>query len=213
MAQALSQRHLYIWMADPASNTLLTQLGATGKFKPASLTTTLSTTDNSKVGFYLRPSVSSTVILDSGGAAAISTTVRVANGAKTGAWGGTATVYLPNGATIGGLHTSKGGVAKPGTVGVWHVANGRLKVKPGGYSTLQVDYHQPNAATRDGSTWTYRLVILPQPTISPMPVHVSIKLPDGMKLVSKANRLTEVHGTWVYDGNPAAALTLWISYR
>jgi hypothetical protein len=210
MAQALSERHLYLWMSDRGSNDLLSQLGATGRFQPASFTVVLSSTGDNRAGYYLQPTASSNVILDAGGGAAISTAVRVANGAPkgpaslllgqgvpAGTWSGDATVYLPARRVVDSSQ----------------VAYGRFEVKPGGAATLQVDYHQTGAASRVGSTWTYRLVILPQPAISPMPVHISIKIPDGMTIASKANRLTDVNGTLVYEGDPAAVLTLWVSYR
>ena len=226
MAQALSERHLYIWTTDASERDLLLQLGATGAFHPASFTVTLSTAAENRVGYFLRPTATSSVILDAGGAASISTNVRVADDAPrrppslllgqsgtVGGWIGQVTVFLPLDASAPVLSESAGVVASPSTQDSWQVAHAQMEVRPGAVAWLQVDYRQAHTATHEGSTWTYRLTILPQPSISPMPVHISIKIPEGMKVTGKSNRLRVVHDTLVYDGDPAALTALWVSYR
>ena len=132
---------------------------------------------------------------------------------KIGAWSGVATVYLPKSAANVSESATAGGHASQGKSLGADVVTGAISVNPGQSASLEVDYRQRKAAIAAGVIWTYQLVINPQPAVSPVPVRVRIKIPDGMIVVAKANRLKLQSGTLVYGGSPEAPLTLWVSYR
>ena len=228
MADAISQRHLMIWTTSQNEQGPLKDLGATGAFDPkhASLVVVWRGTADNRAVSFVRRTVVQVVRLNSDGVAVIKTKVELDSNAPKGprslllgthgtigAWSGEATVYLPKTAANVSESATAGGHAGQGTSLGADVVTGAIGVKPGGTASFEADYRQRKAAVSAGGIWTYQLVISPQPSVSPTPMRVRIKIPDGMVIVNKANRLKLVSDTLVYEGAPEAPLTLWVSYR
>ena len=228
MADAISQRHLIVWTTAGDEQGPLNDLGVTGTFDPkhpALAVIWRGTADNRAVSF-LRRSTVQVVRIRSNGVAAMKTSVHLDSHApkgppslllgtkgKIGAWSGEATLYLPKTAVnVSQTATGGGRTSHRKSLGA-EAVTGALSVNPGGSASFDVSYRQRKAATLAGGIWTYQLVILPQPSVSPNGVRIRIKIPDGMNIVSKANRLKLVSGALVYQGTPEAPLTLWVSYR
>jgi hypothetical protein len=228
MADAISQRHLMVWTTSQNEQGPLKDLGATGAFDPkhASLAVVWRGTADNRAVSFVRRTVVQVVRLNSDGVAVIKTKVELDSHAPKGprslllgthgtigAWSGEATVYLPKTAANISESAPAGGHAGQGKSLDADVVTGAIGVKPGGNASFEADYRQRKAAVSAGAIWTYQLVINPQPSVSPTPVRVRIKIPDGMIIVNKANRLKLVSDTLVYEGAPEAPLTLWVSYR
>ncbi|MDP9297696.1 MAG: DUF4012 domain-containing protein [Actinomycetota bacterium] len=227
LAQAISERHLAIWSTSTDDQKGLTQLGAMGAFdtKPGPLAVIWrGTSDNRAVSFVRRTTVQ-VVRLNPGGLAIVKTKVMMSDHAPkgppslllgeqspVGSWSADATVYLPRTAVNPSATTTPATSTTIGEdLGV-STATGAMSAAPGHDASMTVTYRQRKAAEQEGSAWRYQLVVLPQPALAPTTVRVSITIPDGSTLVSKANRLISSGGELTYEGAPEAPLTLWVVY-
>jgi hypothetical protein len=227
LAQAISERHLAIWSTSTDDQRGLTQLGAMGAFdtKPGPLVVIWRGTSDNRAVSFVRRTTAQVVRLDTNGLAIVKTKVMMSDHAPkgppslllgeqkpVGSWAADATVYLPRTAVNPSATTTP---ATPTTIGEdlgVSTATGAMSAAPGHDASMTVAYRQRKAAEQEGSVWRYQLLVLPQPALAPMTVRVSITIPDGSTLVSKANRLTSSGGVLTYEGTPEAPLTLWVVY-
>ena len=228
MADAISQRHLAMWTTASDIQRSLSDLGATGGFDPkaGSVMVVWRGTSPNRAASYVRRTTVQVVRLSADGVAVIKTEVGIDNHAPkgprslllgtrgaVGTWSADASIYLPKASDNASGSTSDGGPTHEGQDLGATVVTGSLTAAPGHQASMTVGYRQRKAAEQEGSLWRYQLVVLPQAALTPMPVRIRIKLPEGMSLVSKANRLTLVSDMLSYQGSPSAALTLWVTYR
>jgi hypothetical protein len=228
MAQAISERHLEIWSASTDDQRSLADLGATGSFdtKTVALAVVWRGTAANRALSFVRRATAQIVKLNPQGLATVKTKVMLVNHAPKGprslllglrgplgAWSADATVYLPRTAANPSASTAAGTPTKIGQDLGLTTETGSLSAVPGHDASMTVSYRQRKAAVQQGPLWRYQLLIAPQPALAPPAVHVSITLPEGATVVSKAGGLLLADGTLTYDGNPEARLTLWVVYR
>ena len=228
LADAISQRHLEIWSTSTQDQRGLKDLGVTGAFdtKPGQLAVIWrSTSANRAVSFVRRTTAQVVKLNDAGGPAVVKTKVMISDRAPKGppslllgvkrpigSWSADVTVYLPRTAVNPTAESSSGA---PTTIGEdlgTSTATGTLSAAPAHDASITVAYRQRKAAEQVESAWRYQLLVLPQPALAPTTVRVSITIPDGSKLIAKANQLLSTGGELTYEGTPLAPLTLWVVY-
>lgn len=230
-ARSAAERHLAIFSTDPDEETLLDAIGVAGRFQPGGNRLAVVWQDFSanKAGYFADRSLIQSVRLAEDGSAAVEATVTLHNaapdgppslllgepgdGTPVGWWGAQASLYLPADAQ----HIQQR--AKLSTIvsldrefGV-PVSDALLTAPSGRTAAYSTTYSTASAATDNGDrTWTYRLTILPQPSIRPIPVSISVILPEGAEVL----RLQGLRGSGerlTFDGDPATEETLEVTYR
>ncbi len=93
------------------------------------------------------------------------------------------------------------------------VAIGVVGAPSGGSMTWSVFYVAPNAATKVGDGWEYRLDFIPQPTFSPLPVNITIHLPSGDVVTGRSPGVVGGNGAVTYRNTPAVPTPIWIRFR
>jgi hypothetical protein len=231
MAQMVSGRHLALYATDPKAQKLLDRLGATGLFDPSGnlLSVALDTTGTNRTGTFVRRPLSVAITLDAGGTAALRMVMDVTNEARdgppsallghpftehpVGSFSGTADVYLPAAADHLTIETSPPGQTDTGKdLGV-PVASAALSLGPGNSTSVTVTARVVDAATRTGTSWQYVIRIVPQPSATPQPLRVLVRLPSGMSVTSASDEMESAGTLARYVGAPDGTLTLFVRYR
>ena len=73
-------------------------------------------------------------------------------------------------------------------------------------------YRATGAVTRGGGADEYRLDYLPQPTFDPMPVSVTIHLPEGAEAVAAAPGVEVDGSTATFRDALTTESTIWVRY-
>ena len=93
------------------------------------------------------------------------------------------------------------------------MATAELSLRPGDSTSVIVTARVTGAATRVGSGWQYVIRIVPQPSATPQPLRVLVKVPTG-KSVTSASDGMEIAGTLArYAGTPDGTVTLFVRYH
>jgi len=231
MAEMVSGRHLAVYSTDPKAQALLARLGAAGIFDTSGnlLSVVMDSTGTNRTGTFVHRPVSVSVTLDGSGTAALRMVMDVTNGSPAappsvllgqsfvdhpvGSFSAEASVYLPANADHITTETSTGTLTGTGKdLGV-PLATAALSVKPGESTSLIVGARVKGAATHAGSGWEYVIRIVPQPSATPQPLRVLIRVPSGRSVTSASDGM-EIAGTLArYEGMPDGTVTLFVRYR
>jgi hypothetical protein len=230
LAKSVKERHLQVYSTHPSEQALLRRLGAAGETKLGKnpLAVVWQGIGANKLAWFVERRISLDVELDDRGTATVTTTLRMRNDAPAGPPGdlfgggedfpvGTfaayVSVYMPeaiegnpyfeaSGPTVTGLEREFG---RPVALGFMQAGS------RGGVYSWSVRYRAPGAVTGRGVD-EYRLDYLPQPTFDPMPVSVTIHLPEGTEVVSAAPGV-EVDGpTAIFRDALATEMSIWVRY-
>ena len=230
-ATSAAERHLMLYSTDAATEALLTKLGAAGNTGLGTnpIYVTWSALSANKVGYDQKRSVAVDVTLAGDGTATVKTTLHLQNNASAsgspgeyygdgtdfplGTFAAYTSVYFPksvsaypvfnaSGSTVTGVQKDQG----------FPVAIGYVHAPSGGNFTWSVTYTAPNAVTQVGTQHEYRLDFLPQPTLSGIPLSVSIHLPDGSTVASASPGVSTGGASATYSDTPLTPTSIWVRY-
>lgn len=230
ISRSVAERHLQLYAADPQVESLITSLGAAGDttlgMNP--IYVTWSELSTGKLASLQDRRVDIDVKIDNQGTATVTTTLHDVNNSAAGppgefygpggdfpvgAFACYASVYLPE--EIEGYPSF---VAPGGVTGLQQdqgrpVAIGLVNAPPGGKTSFAVTYTAPGAVTIVGDVKEYRLDFLPQPTVVPIPLSVTVHLPDGTEVTSSSPGMTVDGSTITYEGSPVTGQSYWVRYN
>ncbi len=233
ISRSVQERHLQIWSRHPAEESLLDRLGAAGRADLGRnpLYVVWSGLGASKMAFFADRTVSTEVTLADDASASVTTTLTLYNTANpadlfpsalygggddfpVGTFAAHVSVYQPEGVTGVPFYQASGPTATAQEHEFGHpVSAGFISAGAGKTMTWSVTYQVPDAATTasDGST-EYRLDYLPQPGFAPIPIDVTIHLPDGSTVDSSSPGVS-VDGTRAtFKDAPATPQSIWVRY-
>ena len=231
LAKSVKERHLQVYSTHPGEQATLRRLGATGETTLGKnpLAVVWQGIGANKLGWFIERGISVDVQLNDRGTAIVTTTLRMRNDAPAGPPGellgggedypvGTfaayVSVYMPetiegnpyfeaSGRTVTGLEREFG---RP-------VALGFMQARSrGGTYSWSVRYLAPGAVTREAGADEYRLDYLPQPTFEPMPVSVTIHLPEGTQAVAAAPGVAVDGSTVTFRDALTTDRSIWVRY-
>jgi hypothetical protein len=229
---AVRAGHFAVYLDDPGEQELVTSLGAARAFEPGGnpLTVVWQDLASSRAGFFAEKPVAMDVILAADGSAEVTTTVTLDNRApadgpdsvllggpgfgpdRKGWWFADANVYLPAGAEGVKVSTEPLSFTEVTTEFERPVAAGTLYAGPGKQMTMTVRYRVPEAATLSEGVWTYRVDVLPQPSLRPAATTVTVRVPDGTELLASPGFKNE-GAVATYEGAPTDPTALVVRYR
>jgi len=231
---ALGRGHIQVWTSNTEMESGLADTGVGGAFRPAGTDVVGVIQNNAsgtKLDYYQDRTISYDVRLGGGGTAQATLAVGLANhapasgepriviGPARGAGAGPGEnialldMYCGKGCVMQGV-TVNGSTQTLGSyreVG-FPFYQARVRIPPGATSALQAGLVLPNAWEGTSSGGTYRLSFVNQTTIRPTSVHVTIAIPDGMRVTSSSPELRPVGGLLVYDGTPAGDVEFQVSF-
>lgn len=199
VAEAVDTQHLKAWVVPRAEQDALAELGLPGAYPGTGPQTQLVFNNNygiNKVDYFLERSITSTVELSADGAAHVTTSVEMHNGAPRGprslllglSGNGTPagtnrmmlSFLLPEGASVtslsvGGSERSPLFYDDEGHPVAWLVTD----VPAGGSEAATLTYDVEGAASFDGRIGDYELSFVPQATVNPDEITVTLIPPDG----------------------------------
>jgi hypothetical protein len=230
MADATASGHFTAFSTTSNEESLLADLGADGAFEPGSNPFTVIWQDAgaTRAAFFAEKRAATEIALGADGTAQVATTVTLNNGAPDGppsillgtgggsppiGWMGLdVEVYLPEGASEPQIETSEASVYSVQRAFDRRVGGCFLYGDPGDEMTCTLSYAAPDAATPVDDGWEYRMQIQPQPSLAPMPVSVTVQIPDGSE-IEEMPPGASVDGTTVtWTGAPAEPTTLVFRY-
>ena len=225
---AFDQKHMQLWLADPAQEALIHRLGWDGSIQPGS-GDYLYTTDNklrsNKVDYYTYTTLTYDATIDASGTAHATTTVGFDNRTPpglghfvVGRWGIIENRYGLNSLQLGlyvparAQWTGQAALPYPEHVeGQARVFATNVVALPGKPGTATFDYTVPNAVRSTSTGHVYQLTIQHQPLANLEAVHVRITLPPGTHVTSAPGWV--VHGTVAtFDGALTKDMALEIRY-
>jgi hypothetical protein len=232
IVQSVPDRHLQLYASDPETEALIRRLGAAGAedLGRNPLAVTWVGLSSNKAAYLVDRTISLDVNLASDGTATVTTTLSLRNRAAAeppsvllgvgsdfpiGTWAPLVSVYLP--ANVTGSPTFRS-TSHP-TVNTLeqefdhHVAVGFVEVAAGRSVTWSVTYTAPGAVTNVDGLREYRLDFLPQPTLEPIPISLTIHLPEGASPDSTSPGFTVNGRTLSYSGEPATPQTIWVRFN
>ena len=219
-AEMVAGRHLVIYARDPAVQTLLSRLGATGRLVGAGnpLAFVWNTTGVARTGLLLRRPTSVGITLDASGLAKMRTVIDLEDQAPNGppsvqlgkpfgpepvgGYAADVSVYLPKGSQHISVEPSSPTTTGTSVEAGLHVATGALFTSPSAAMSMTVSAQVPQAVTEVGDLHQYRLVITPAPTAVDDPLRVSIRIPDAMAIVSTTDGMIVGGSTARWAGVP-----------
>jgi len=165
--------------------------------------------------------------LDEDGAATVTTSVRVRNGAPddpagrllgegddvpVGSWGSLVSLYMPE--RVSGRPTMQGPGAESGTGEEFGrpVAFAQTTTPAGGSSTWSVTYVAPGAVTSAPGGSEYRLDFLPQANLSATAISIRIHLPDGTSVTSTSPGMQTNGQIATYEDSPTTPQSIWVRF-
>ena len=231
LAKSVKDRHLQVYSTDPTEQATLRKLGATGETTLGKnpLAVVWQGIGANKLGWFVERRIDVDVELDGRGTATVTTTLQMRNDAPEGPPGGLfgagtdfpvgtfaayVSVYLPetsedyphfeaSGPTVTGLERE---FERP-------VALGFMQARwRGGTYSWSVRYRAPGAVTRGDGADEYRLDYLPQPAFDPMPVSVTIHLPEGAEAVAAAPGVEVDGSTVTFRDALTAESSIWVRF-
>jgi hypothetical protein len=231
LAKSVKERHLQVYSTHPSEQATLRRLGATGQMTLGKnpLAVVWQGIGANKLAWFVDRRIDVDVELNERGTATVTTKLRMRNAAPegpasdllgdggdfpVGTFAAYVSVYMPetiqgypyfeaSGPTVTGLEREFG---RPVALGFMQARSS------GGTFSWSVRYLAPGAVTREGGADEYRLDFLPQPTFDPMPVSVTIRLPQGAEAVAAAPGV-EVDGTTAtFRDALTTESSIWVRY-
>ena len=92
------------------------------------------------------------------------------------------------------------------------VSAGFISAGAGGSMTWSVTYQVPDAVTETDGVREYRLDYLPQPGFAPIPIDVTIHLPDGSTITEASPGVRADGAEVTYRDAPAVPTAIWVRY-
>ena len=229
LARASTERHLQVYSTHPEEEATLARLGVSGQaaFGRNPLSVVWAATSDNKVGYFVERSLAVDVALDEDGAATVTTTVRMRNGAPdepagrllgegddvpVGTWGSLVSVYMPE--RIEGRPTFDARGTETGTVEEFGhpVGYAHTLTPAGGSSTWSVTYVAPDAVTSSTGGSEYRLDFLPQASLSSIPISIRVHLPDGMTVTSTSPGMQTNGQIATFKDSVATTQSIWVRF-
>ncbi|MDQ3983332.1 MAG: DUF4012 domain-containing protein, partial [Actinomycetota bacterium] len=208
---ALAQKHMQIWMTDPAEQAFIEQMDWDGAIRVARDSDYLYVVEQNVGGNkfdYFGESTTTMDVTVSGDDALVSTEARVRNGvflpqprwsagdsSKTGLHRPMMNVYVPLEAELtGASYEGERLDSPPGLVFVTdapteHVEKGKkvwsatFDIPPGEEAAMRVDYRVPGVVRESGGRRVYRLIVQRQPKVRPEGLRITLTLPDGARRI------------------------------
>ncbi len=230
MADATASGHFEAYSVAPAEQELLVDLDADGAFElgPNPVAVVWQDAGVSRAAFFADKRVATDVTLDADGTAEVATTVTLQNDAPTGppsillgtdqgpeaiGWMGLdVEVYMPLQTQRVRVKTSAPSIYDTGEAFDRPVADCYLYADPGDDMTCTVSYRAPGAAERVDDVWEYRIDVRPQPSLTPGPVAVSVRLPEGTSFVDPPAGTSVDGNTVTWSGSPIEPTTIVLRY-
>ena len=208
---ALRQKHMQVWMTDPAEQAFIEQMDWDGAIRVARgsdyLYVVQQNVGGNKFDYFAESTTSMDVAID-GDDAAVATETRVHNGvflpqprwsagdsARTGLHWPMINVYVPPDAELGAAvydgerHPTPPGVVAVGDAPTEHFEKGKkvwsstFSIPPGEEASMRLEYRVPGVVrTREGRR-VYRLIVQRQPKVRPEQLAITLTLPDGARKV------------------------------
>ncbi|HYO61065.1 MAG TPA: DUF4012 domain-containing protein [Actinomycetota bacterium] len=208
---ALAEKHMQIWMTDPAEQAFIEQMDWDGGIRAARDSDYLYVVEQNvggnKFDYFSENTTTMDVVVD-GDDAVVSSEVRVRNGvflpqprwsagdsARTGLHWPMMNVYVPLEAELtGASYEGERESTPPNLVFATdtpteHVEKGKkvwsttFKIPPGEEAAMRLDYRVPGVVrSRDGRR-VYRLIVQHQPKVRPERLGITLTLPEGARKV------------------------------
>jgi hypothetical protein len=229
MSSGARSGNLAVYSTDDQAQAALERLDAAGLFALGDdpLAVVWQDASANRAGFFAEHEVASEVSLAADGSADVRTRVTMRNGAPSGPpsqllgdgsdgvpvgfWGVDVEVYLPLDAIDPAVAVSRPSVTDIDEAYGHPVADAYLYADPGGRATATVDYRLDDAATEDDGVWTYRIRVVPRPSLRPVPYSLELTLPSGAQVVEAGGFAFD--GTSLrWSGSPTEPLELVVSY-
>ncbi|MFN2586737.1 MAG: DUF4012 domain-containing protein [Actinomycetota bacterium] len=208
---ALAEKHMQVWMADPAEQRFIEQMDWDGAIRAARDADYLYVVEQNVGGNkfdYFATNATTMDVAVEGTDALVSTEVRVHNGvflpqprwsagdsAKTGLHRPMMNVYVPLEASfVAAAYEGERIASPPGVVGVSeapteHFEKGKkvwsatFEIPPGQEAAMRLDYRVPGVVRSVKGRKVYRLIVQRQPKVRPEELSVTLTLPDGAQRV------------------------------
>ena len=208
---ALAQKHMQVWMADPAEQAFVERMDWDGSIRVARNADYLYVVEQNVGGNKLDYFDRNTTVMDvnfEGSDAVVSTETRVTNGvilpqprwsmgdsARTSVHRPMMNVYVPLEAELSGAEFEGVRLASPvGLVDVSetpseHVELGKkvwsstFDIPPGEEASMRLDYRVPGVVRSEGDRSTYRLIVQHQPKVRPERLTIRLRLPEGARRI------------------------------
>jgi hypothetical protein len=208
---ALAEKHMQIWMTDPAEQAFIEQMDWDGSIRAARNSDYLYVVEQNVGGNkfdYFSTNTTSTDVTLEGADALVSTEVRVHNGvflpqprwsagdsAKSGLHRPMMNVYVPLDASfVGASYEGDRLPTPPGLVSVSeapaeHVENGKkvwsatFDLPPGQEAAMRLDYRVPGVVRSVEGRKVYRLIVQHQPKVRPESLSVTLTLPEDARRI------------------------------
>ncbi|HEV2756373.1 MAG TPA: DUF4012 domain-containing protein [Actinomycetota bacterium] len=208
---ALAEKHMQIWMTDPAEQAFVEQMDWDGEVRAAHDSDYLYVVEQNVGGNKFDYFATNTTAMDvtlEGEDALVSTEVRVRNGvflpqprwsagdsAKTGLHRPMMNVYVPLDASLtGATYEGTRIPSPPNLVGVSdtpseHVEKGKkvwsatFEIPPDQEAAMRLDYRVPGVVRSVEGRKVYRLIVQHQPKVRPEQLSVTLTLPEGARRI------------------------------
>jgi hypothetical protein len=216
LLSAAPTRHVQMYFRDDRLQRLVQDRDLAGAVpNPATGNMTAVFTQNgngSKVDVFQQRKISETVVLHEDGSATVQRTVRLDNVTPpyTGVGPDTKFGYSTRWATNLVINMMPKGakiIEEPTTDAATSIKNGRdaygrtfaqaaAETRPNGFSELSWAYEVPRAAIKVGDVWRVQDVLVPQNTVNPAVINITIVAPDGW-----TTRRVDDSQLWYVAGN------------
>jgi hypothetical protein len=231
LSRGAAERHLQIYSVHPEDQELLVRLAADGSATLGRnpVYVVWSALSANKAAWFQDRRIEVEALLLEDGTAQVTTTLRLRNNAETspegnlfgsgedfpvGTWASHVSVYMPeeiegyplfdySGESVTGMEEEFG---RPVALGfVWAPAAEQM--------TWSVTYVAPDAWDQgpDGGG-RYQLDFLPQPALSPLPVKIVVRTPEGFVPVEGSPGMVFEADATVWSDRPATAQSVWVRF-
>jgi Protein of unknown function (DUF4012) len=236
LARAAAERHLMVWSKDPDEEAIIRELGASGEalLGPNPLSVQWVNLVPNKAAILQDRRTSVDVTLDADGTAHVTTELTLDNhaaagpassllgsgdaGYPIGTFADEVSIFMPANVvedypvfeasrdTVTGVEEEFG----------HKVAFGFVWAPAGESTTWSVAYTAPKAVTQvegqDG-VFEYRVDYLPQPAFTPIPVKLTVYLPEGAAVTERSPQLTGGGRKLVWaDDAPVTPASVWVRF-
>ena len=237
---ALREKHMQIWMTDPAEQAFIEQMDWDGAIRVARdsdyLYVVQQNVGGNKFDYFADNATAMDVTIE-GDDAVVSTETRVRNGvylpqprwsagdsARTGLHRPMINVYVPPEAELTGAEYEGERLATPpGLVFVAdapteHFEKGKkvwsttFSIPPGEEASMRLDYRIPGVVRSREGRRVYRLIVQRQPKVRPEQLGITLTLPDGARSV-RAPGWKRKGGVLVWDKPVKQDLELEVSWQ
>lgn len=237
---ALAEKHMQIWMTDPAEQAFIEQMNWDGGIRAAHGSDYLYVVEQNvggnKFDYFAENTTTMDVTID-GDDASVSTETRMRNGvflpqprwsagdsARSGLHWPMMNVYVPLEAElVGAEYEGERHPTPPGLVGVSdtpseHLEKGKkvwsatFAIPPGEEAAMRLDYRVPGVVRSREGRRVYRLIVQRQPKVRPEQLSITLTLPEGARRVT-ARGWKRKGGVLTWDKPLKTDLDLEVSWQ